>query len=71
MTKTQKKEPERLKKALELGAVHLDGVRLCLRKLHPSEHLPTALDMGNHPKLAEFGQQPVNLHQYDALIDRR
>lgn len=57
--------------ALELGAVHLDGVRLCLRKLHPSEHLPTALDMGNHPKLAEFGQQPVNLHQYDALIDRR
>ena len=54
--------------ALELGAAHLDGVSLCLRQLQETETLPLSLDLHANPKLAEFGHQPVNLHQYDALL---
>jgi transposase len=54
--------------ALELGAAHWDGVSLCLRQLQETETLPLSLDLHANPRLAEFGQQPVNLHQYDALL---
>lgn len=54
--------------ALELGAAHLDGVSLCLRQLQETETSPLSLDLQANPRLAEFGQQPVNLHQYDTLL---
>jgi len=64
----QKQVEQAVLSALELGAVHLDGVKLCLRQLQESENLPMALDLQTQPRLAEFGQQPVNLQQYDALL---
>ena len=58
--------------ALELGAAHLEGVRLCLRQLQEpvSTQLPT-LDLSNQPRLAQIGNQPLNLRQYDQLLGER
>jgi transposase len=56
--------------ALELGAASLDGVRLCLRQLqHTQSQLP-ALEAERFASLAAFGNQPVNLQQYDRLVAR-
>jgi len=57
--------------ALALGAVHLDGVQLCLRQLTAGQELPLALDLSGHTRLASLGEQPVNLQQYDALLGGR
>ena len=57
--------------ALELGAAHLDGVKLCLRQLQDAAAPPSGLDLSGHPQLAEFGNQPVNLQQYDRLLAAR
>jgi transposase len=57
--------------ALQLGAVHLDGVQLCLRQLSAGKELPAALDLSGHTRLAGIGEQPVNLSQYDALLGQR
>ena len=57
--------------ALALGAVHLDGVQLCLRQLTAGQELPVALDLSGHTRLASIGEQPVNLQQYDALLGGR
>jgi hypothetical protein len=57
--------------ALELGAAHLDGVRLCLRQLQDAAVPPSGLDLSGYPRLAEFGNQPVNLQQYDRLLAAR
>lgn len=57
--------------ALALGAVHLDGVQLCLRQLSAGQELPVVLDLSGHDRLAGIGQQPVNLGQYDALLSGR
>lgn len=54
--------------ALELGAAHLDGVKLCLSLLLEEDRDMPSLDLSEHPRLANFGQQPVNLHQYDLLL---
>lgn len=54
--------------ALALGAVHLDGVQLCLRQLTTGPEQPLALDLSGHDRLAGIGQQPVNLGQYDTLL---
>jgi hypothetical protein len=54
--------------ALELGAVHLDGVELCLRQLAAAQEPPAVLDLCYHPQLARIGSQPVNLRQYDSLL---
>lgn len=56
--------------ALELGAVHLDGVQLCLRQLDAEQAVPASLDLSSRSGLAGIGEQPVNLHQYDALLMR-
>jgi transposase len=56
--------------ALKLGAVHLDGVQLCLRQLTTGQEPPPALDLSGHDRLAGIGRQPVNLGQYDTLLSR-
>jgi hypothetical protein len=55
--------------AIELGAAHLDGVRLCLRQLQDEWTLPQSLNLNIQPELAVLGGQPVNLYQYDRLLD--
>ena len=57
--------------ALALGAVHLDGVQLCLHQLRTPEELPVALDLRGHDRLTGIGEQPVNLGQYDTLLSGR
>lgn len=54
--------------AIELGAAHLDGVRLCLRQLEEGQTLPTPLELNILPQLAALGSQPVDLRQYDRLL---
>jgi transposase len=54
--------------AMELGAAHLDGVRLCLHKLQHPDSSAVELDLSNHPELVDVGTQPVNLAQYDHLL---
>jgi len=56
--------------ALELGAASLDGVRLCLRQLQTSQLPVLALEAERFANLAAFGNQPVNLQQYDRLAAR-
>jgi hypothetical protein len=57
--------------ALTLGAVHLDGVQLCLRQLSTAQGVPVALDLSGHDRLTGIGEQPVNLGQYDTLLSGR
>lgn len=56
--------------ALELGAASLDGVMLCLRQLQQAQPLFPALEAERFASLAAFGNQPVNLQQYDRLVAR-
>lgn len=57
-----------IRAALALGAVHLDGVELCLRQLATPETPALVLDLSRRPQLQHIGSQPVNLRQYDALL---
>ncbi len=57
--------------ALDLGAAHLDGVQLCLRQLLNPQSLPGPLDLSAHPELTDFGNQPLDLGQYDQLLQVR
>jgi hypothetical protein len=57
--------------ALDLGAAHLDGVQLCLRQLLNPQSLPGPLDLSAHPELTGVGNQPVDLGQYDQLLQVR
>lgn len=54
-------------RALELGAAHLDGVKLCLNLLQEEAATPP-LDLSEHPHLASFGRQALDLHQYNLLL---
>jgi transposase len=56
--------------ALELGAASLDGVMLCLRPLQHSQPQFSTLEAERFANLAVFGNQPVNLQQYDLLVAR-
>ncbi len=56
--------------ALELGAASLDGVLLCLRQLQQAQPLLPSLEAERFASLAAFGNQPVNLQQYDQLVVR-
>ena len=56
--------------ALELGAASLDGVTLCLRQLQHGQSQFPALEAERFANLAAFGNQPVNLAQYDRLVAR-
>ncbi len=57
--------------ALELGAAHLDGVQLCLRQLLEPEPQIHSLDLSSHPELGKIGNQPLDLGQYDRLLQVR
>lgn len=59
-----------VRSAIELGATHLDGVRLCLRQLQTAPITPTPMDLSLHPHLAAYGNQPVDLAQYNQLLKR-
>ena len=59
-----------VKQALDLGAAHLDGVRLCLRQLLSPQESPPALVL-DHPKLVAVGSQPIRLEQYNQLLETR
>jgi transposase len=54
--------------AIELGAIHLDGVKLCLSLLQEEESASAPLDLSKQPYLADFGCQPLDLRQYDLLL---
>lgn len=57
-----------IRAALELGAVHLDGVELCLRQLTTPQQPAVILDLSRHPQWQRIGNQPINLRQYDSLL---
>ncbi|MBT7325824.1 MAG: IS21 family transposase [Anaerolineae bacterium] len=57
--------------AVTLGAIHLDGVKLCLRQQEMPSSLPTTLTLNAHPQLQGIGEQPINLAQYDQFLAGR
>jgi transposase len=57
--------------ALELGAASLDGVLLCLRQLQNPQLQPLTLEAEMFANLTAFGNQPLNLQQYDQLLVTR
>jgi transposase len=57
--------------ALELGAANLDGVMLCLRQLQHPQAQHAQLEAERFANLTVFGNQPVNLQQYDQLLAAR
>lgn len=59
-----------VKQALDLGAAHLDGVKLCLRQMLSPPESPPALVL-DHPKLVAVGSQPIHLEQYNQLLEAR
>jgi transposase len=55
--------------ALAHGGAHLEGIRLRLRQLQQPDTSPAPLDLSTRPHLAALGQAPVNLRQYEALLE--
>jgi hypothetical protein len=55
--------------ALLYNCAHADGVELCLRQLLQPEPAWPRLDLSDHPNLAGFGQQALDLTRYDQLLD--
>jgi transposase len=60
-----------IERALELGAAHLDGVQLCLRQLLEPEPQTRTLDLSSHSEWVHVGNQPLDLGQYDRLLQVR
>jgi transposase len=57
-----------VQQALDYGAAHLAGVRLCLHTLqHPDTPVPP-VDLTAHPELAAVGEPPPDLRQYEQLL---
>lgn len=57
-----------ISEALALGAIHLEGVRLCLHQLQAPDALPPSLELAHQPQLAQIGTQPLDLTRYDQLL---
>lgn len=57
--------------AVTLGAVHLDGVQLCMRELQSTQTPLSLQSWQPRPELAAIGSQPVNLEQYNLLLGGR
>jgi hypothetical protein len=55
-----------ISEALALGAIHLEGVRLCLHQLQAPDAVLPSLDLAQQPQLAQIGSQPLNLARYDS-----
>ena len=60
-----------IRAALELGAASLDGVLLCLRQLQNPQPQLSLLEAERFANLTTFGNQPVNLQQYNQLLVAR
>jgi len=60
-----------VRRALEMGCVHVDGVTLCLRQILHPEQVPAPLDLHKFPQLVGLGEEPVDLGRYDQLLARR
>ncbi len=59
-----------VEQALSYGCAHFDGVKHCLEHQgKPAAPMPL-LDLTDRPHLALVGNQPVNLHCYDQLLER-
>jgi transposase len=54
--------------ALAYRCVHLDGVLHCLHQLTTAEELPMTLSLTDHPHLQTIGNQPIDLRQYERLL---
>lgn len=67
----EKEVEEAVAMALDFGAAHLDGVRLCLRQLLEEKEQPKTLDLSFFPELVGVGTQPVELGQYNRLLGMR
>lgn len=57
-----------IEEALTLGALHVDGIRLCLNQLTEPQVLPPSLNLDHQPQLAHVGSQPLDLGRYDQLL---
>jgi transposase len=65
-----KRVEQAVREAVNLGAAHFDGVRLCLRQQEDDQSAPATLDLSEHPQLEGIGEQAINLSQYDSLLTR-
>jgi hypothetical protein len=54
--------------ALQEGIPNLTGVRFCLNRLLDPTPLLPPLDLTATPDLAQVGQQPLSLTDYDQLL---
>jgi len=57
--------------ALHHQSAHLDGVRFCLNQLLDPAPSPSLLDLQTRPHLLGIAEQPLNLAQYDSLLERQ
>ncbi len=67
----QKQIEQAVKQALGCGAAHLDGVQLCLRQLLAPKPTIRSLNLDVRPELNGIGRQPVDLEQYNQLLEAR
>ena len=58
-----------ISQALRYNCAHADGVELCLHQLLQPETEWPRLDLSDHPKLAGFGQQELDLSRYNQLLN--
>jgi transposase len=58
-----------IKMALELGSTSLDGVLMCIRRIQECDNSLPSLDLSHHPLLAQIGNQPLDLQQYNQLLN--
>lgn len=59
-----------VEQALDYGCAHFDGVKHCLQHLGEPTHRVPLLDLKDRPHLADVGNQPIDLHRYDQLLER-
>jgi len=57
-------------RALDYGCVHADGVIHCLHALEQPQRERSILDLSEKPHLAALGTQPIELEQYEQLVER-
>ena len=57
-----------ISQALAYQCAHTDGVKLCLGQLQQTEPVFSPLDLSDHPKLGQVGQQALNLARYNQLL---
>jgi hypothetical protein len=58
-----------IEQALSIGCIHAEGVKLCLHHLLHPQVPSVALDLSDQPQLNLVGAQPINLHQYEQLLN--